>query len=141
MGELVSCYRKVLLYEADYDWAQPGRRRVVCTTRSLGRLAPGICMDLNDPRFVAHLIADRVDVCAFCTNWVEEGIDVHPYWQERLRDWTGWFVAANTWGEDQGTQFSGRSAILAPGGRVAASAPAEGDAVLVVDTLAEPSQP
>lgn len=135
-GELVACYRKVLLYEADYDWAQPGHRRILCDTTSLGRLAPGICMDLNDHRFVTHLIADRVDVCAFCTNWVEEGIDVHAYWQDRLQRWSGWFVAANAWGEDRGTHFSGRSAILAPDGSVAAAAPEEGDRVILVDTQA-----
>jgi predicted amidohydrolase len=43
-------------------------------------------------------------------------------------------VAANTWGQDRGTRFAGRSAILGPGGVVVAEAPAEGDAVLVYDT-------
>jgi len=132
-GTLATCYRKVLLFEADETWAEPGWRRPVCPT-AFGRMAPGICMDLNDPRFLHHLSASRADVLAFCTNWVEEGVDVHAYWQDQLAGWSGWTVAANTHGVDRGVRFSGRSAILAPDGRVVAVAPAEGDTVLVVDT-------
>jgi predicted amidohydrolase len=132
-GALATCYRKVLLFEADETWAEPGWRRAVCPT-PFGRLAPGICMDLNDPRFIRHLFQGRADVLAFCTNWVDEGVDVHPYWAGRLAGWPGWTVAANTYGVDRGVRFSGRSAILAPGGRVVATTGAEGDAVIVVDT-------
>lgn len=132
-GALATCYRKVLLFEADETWANPGWRRPVCPT-PMGRLAPGICMDINDPRFIRHLFEARVQVLAFCTNWVEEGADVHPYWCGRLAGWQGWAVAANTYGEDRGVGFSGRSAVIAPGGRVVAQAGATGDAVIFVDT-------
>ena len=132
-GGLATCYRKVLLFEADETWASPGWRRAVCPS-ALGRIAPGICMDINDPRFVRHLVDARVDVLALCTNWVEEGVDVHPYWRARLAGWRGWMVAANTHGVDRGVGFSGRSAILAPGGRVVAEAEPSGDAVILVDT-------
>ena len=134
-GALATCYRKVLLYDADEAWAEPGWRRPVCST-GFGRLAPGICMDLNDPRFLRHLVSARADVLAFCTNWVEEGVDVHAYWKSQLSGWKGWTVAANTHGVDRGVRFSGRSAILTPGGRIAAMADGEGDAVLIVDTHA-----
>lgn len=131
-GELATCYRKVLLYDADRMWANAGWRRPICKA-AFGTLAPGICMDINDPRFVRHLQDTQPTVLAFCTNWVAEGVPVLPYWQERLQGWTGWMVAANTWGEDRGVGFSGESAILGPGGEVFAQAPAEGNQVLVVD--------
>jgi len=131
-GELATCYRKCLLYEADEAWANTGWRRAVCRSE-LGRVAPGICMDLNDPEFIAFLDYGKVDIVAFPTNWVDEGVVVHDYWRERLGDWRGWFVAANTWGEDEGVRFTGRSAILAPGGEVVTEAPYEGDCVLVAE--------
>lgn len=131
-GELATCYRKVLLYEADRTWANPGWRRPVCRA-SFGRMVPAICMDLNDPRFLMHLHETQPQVVAFCTNWVAEGLPVHPYWQERLGGWQGWLVAANTWGADRGTRFSGESAIFNPDGEVVAAAPATGDHVLVAE--------
>jgi len=134
-GELSHCYRKVLLYAADTTWARPVDRRMSCDT-GVGRMVPAICMYLNDEGLIRYLIRGQADVLAFCTNWVEEGIDVHPYWRWRLMGWSGWLVAANSWGEDSGTRFSGRSAVMAPGGKVVASAEPVGDAVLVVDTEA-----
>lgn len=133
-GELAACYRKVLLYELDLCWAAPGRRRLALST-PLGRMVPGICMDLNDDRFVGFVAAARASLLPFCTNWLlEEGADLHGYWRWRLGGWPGWFVAANTWGSDRGTRFAGRSAILAPGGRVVAEAAEEGDEVVIFDT-------
>ncbi len=132
-GELGACYRKVLLYDLDRTWAQPGRQRVILPT-TFGSVAPAICMDLNDDRFTTWLHMTTPDILAFCTNWVEEGEDVHAWWRLRLRGWRGWLVAANRWGEEAGTRFSGRSAILAPGGALAATADAEGDAILLVET-------
>lgn len=132
-GALAACYRKVLLYEADKPWASPGSRRAVCRA-PFGRVVPGICMDLNDDGFVAHLREVQPEVVAFCTHWLDEGEDVLPYWQARLEGVRSWFVAANGWGECRGVRFAGRSAILAPGGAAVAVAPAEGDALLVVDT-------
>ncbi len=131
-GALVDVYRKVLLFETDHTWARAGRRRPVYET-PFGRMTPGICMDLNDDRFALHLLRERPDVVAFCTNWVEQGLDILPYWVMRLCGWRGWFVAADTWGRDRHIQFYGRSAILAPGGRPVAMAGPRGDGVLVVE--------
>lgn len=131
-GALATCYRKVLLYDADEVWAVPGRRRPICAT-VWGPMVPGICMDLNDPSFVGHLRASRARLFAFCTNWIEEGVEVLPYWQERVRGWSGWMVAANRWGAERGTAFCGGSAILAPSGEPLARAERSGDCVLVAD--------
>jgi predicted amidohydrolase len=130
LGELVTCYRKILLYEADETWASPGWRRSVVPTRH-GDVVPGICMDLNDPRFTRFLTEQQPRMVAFCTNWIEEGADVHEYWRDRLMGFGGAFVAANTWGLDGEVQFCGRSVIFGPNQEVLAEAPAEGDHVLV----------
>ncbi|MFT5685229.1 MAG: putative amidohydrolase [Myxococcota bacterium] len=134
-GDLVRCYRKVLLYDADFAWARPGRQRMSIGS-DLGRIAPAICMDLNDDDLIRYLHRAGVDVLAFCTNWVDEGSEVHPYWTWRLTGWPGWLVAANSWGEDEGTTFSGCSAIISPDKRVIASAGYLGDEVVLVDTEA-----
>ncbi len=132
-GQLAGVYAKMLLYELDETWAVPGERRWVRDT-PLGRLSCGICMDLNDPAFVSHLVEDQVGVVAFCTNWLEEGIDVLRYWRWRLQPWEGWFVAANSWGPDGLISFCGNSVILDPQGRVRALGEKEGNQVLCVDT-------
>ncbi len=132
-GALATCYRKVLLFEADRRWASAGRRRLLCPT-PLGPMAPAICMDINDPAFVRFLLLEAPAVVAFCTNWIAEGEPVHPYWRERLFGWSGWFIAANTYGPEGDVVFSGESAIIAPGGRVVAKAPPEGDHILIADT-------
>lgn len=136
-GELATCYRKVLLYSADTTWASPGWRRPICPT-SLGRLTPAICMDINDDAFVEFLGDTSPDILAFCTNWVEEGADVHAYWRDRLEGWRGWFIAANTWGEDRGTRFSGRSAIVDPDGNVVTEAGPDGNAVIIAEVDGPP---
>ncbi len=132
-GELAGVYQKVLLYDLDKAWAVPGLERWVRET-SVGRLACGICMDLNDPGFITHLMRDQVDVVAFCTNWLEQGIDVLEYWKWQLGHYSGWFVAANSWGPDGEISFCGSSVILGPLGRVWAQAGKQGDQVLFVDT-------
>lgn len=123
-------YRKVLLFDEDKSWAQAGERRLLVQTEH-GVMAPGICMDINDDGFTAMLREHQPPLCAFCTSWVDEGLDILPYWRWRLLGWQGVFVAADCWGEDRGVRFYGRSAILGPGGQVLAMAPATGDAVLV----------
>ncbi|MHB2019311.1 MAG: carbon-nitrogen hydrolase family protein [Candidatus Xenobia bacterium] len=131
-GGLVACYRKVLLYPADRTWCGPGLQRVLVETE-WGRLAPAICMDLNDDEMGAWLVRHRPRVVAFCTNWIDQGRPMLDYWRSRLFGWEGWFMAANTWGRDRDVPFYGRSAILAPGGAVAAMAPPRGDVVLTAD--------
>jgi predicted amidohydrolase len=131
-GELVSSYRKVLLFDADLSWARPGRARAVLPT-PFGPLAPAICMDLNDDGLIAFLHRGPARVLAFCTNWLEEGGDVHPYWVRRLAGWPGVVVAANRWGEDRGVPFCGQSAIIGADGAVLAAAGREGDGLLLAE--------
>jgi hypothetical protein len=69
-------------------------------------------MDLNDDGFIDWLAREQPTAVAFPTNWVKEGAPVWPYWAWRLKPYQGTLVAANTWGEDGGITFSGKSAIL-----------------------------
>jgi len=139
-GELVSVYRKSLLYEADLGWATCGDGSYVRFEVEGASVVVGICMDLNDDRFTAFLRADPPDVVAFPTNWVREDVptvDVWNYWAWRLLGVPSALVAANTWGREAApgvgpTWFTGRSAVLRD--RVLLGAlPAEGDGVLHVE--------
>ena len=132
-GALACSYRKILLYDADYAWSAAGIDRQ-CIPTGEGGLCPAICMDLNDDRLIRFLWERQPRIVAFCTNWIEENIDVLTYWRLRLMGWKGWFVAANTWGMDGETEFSGSSMILSPGGFVAAEAPRTGDTVILAES-------
>ena len=131
-GSLAACYRKNLLFELDHAWASPGEDRVFLDT-GFGSLFPAICMDLNDWRMGVALRRLSPDIVAFCTNWVDKGSDVLSYWQAQLTGWQGWFVAANTWGEERGVRFCGQSRILGPGGREVAAAGHTGNAIIFAD--------
>lgn len=128
-GELAFCYRKTLLYDADHTWAAPGDSGYRRFDTGRGAFGVGVCMDLNDPRFLLWVWRSRLDALAFPTNWIDEGVDVWPYWHERMQGSGAALVAANTWGEEPGCAFSGRSAILQHGQQLA-GAPKEGDAVV-----------
>lgn len=137
-GELRCNYRKRLLYELDMGWALPGDRPYSLVTTPFGTLTVGICMDLNDDRFIRFLHRSRPAIVAFCTNWLHQGLDMLPYWRHRLAGAPCHFVAADTYGREPagsgpGTRFLGRSAVLDPRGRVLALAGEEGDAVLVAE--------
>jgi len=111
-GERVFTYRKTLLYEEDLHWAEPGDNGYRRFDTDAGSFGVGICMDLNDDRFVEWLRAEQPTAIAFPTNWVKEGAPVWPYWAWRLQGIDGALVAANTWGTEDGTTFSGKSAVL-----------------------------
>lgn len=128
-GDLAFVYRKTLLYDADRTWAVPGDSGYARFDTAAGSFGVGICMDLNDPRFVLWAARSRLDAIAFPTNWVDEDVDVWPYWHERVEPSGAALVAANTWGSEPGVRFTGRSAILRDGA-VLASTGAQGDGVI-----------
>jgi predicted amidohydrolase len=132
-GALRFTYRKTLLYEVDEAWAEPGDSGYARFDTDNGDFGVGICMDLNDPRFVTWLEQAGPTALAFPTNWVEEGEPVWPYWAGRLSTARSALVAANTWGQEAHVRFSGCSAILQARAEtwfVLAAADREGDAVI-----------
>ena len=138
-GELL-CYRKRLLFEADKTWAQSGEGQPTLqpaqvksdsiidrTYISLDepeapypllnvfgwRTTVGICMDLNDSRFLTFCRQTQVELIVFPTNWLEEGHDVLQYWAYLLQDMKrATLLAANTYGTEKEISFCGGSAIL-----------------------------
>ena len=135
-GELRFVYRKTLLYEEDLHWATPGDSGYATFDTEAGDFTVGICMDLNDDRFVAWCAQARPRAVAFPTNWVEEGHRVWPYWAWRLDGTGSALVAANSWGPEGHTAFRGESAII-DARTVLAAAPPTGDGVLRADLAAE----
>ena len=131
-GALQAVYRKILLFDADCSWAEAGTDRVY-VEQIEGGLAPAICMDLNDDGLLLWLEEKQPSIVAFCTNWLEEQIPVHYYWSWRLQRYSGWFVAANSWGTDGKTEFCGQSAIFGPRGVLLAAAPRTGDGIVIAD--------
>lgn len=128
-GALAGVYRKTLLFPPDYWWAHPGDSGYLAFDTGRGRFGVGICMDLNDDRFVAWAATAGIEAIAFPTNWVQEDSDVWGYWADRLRGVDAALVAANSYGPEGPIAFTGRSAVLRRG-EVLASAPATGNAVL-----------
>lgn len=148
-GRVVSVYRKTLLFEADVPWAHPGDSGYQAFDADGGRFGVGICMDLNDDRFLAWCQREALDVIALPTNWVQEEGSVWDYWRERL--YTGWppeldfegrvpdrarvdalLVGANSYGREGAYTLSGASAALT-WRSVLVGAPDRGDRVLVAE--------
>ncbi len=143
-GATAFVYRKTLLYEADVPWATPGDSGYAAFDTGAGRFGVGICMDLNDDRFVEWVIAERPAAIAFPTNWVKSDEPWGPpehdpwtYWAWRLGPAGAALVAANTWGPEGATTFTGRSAVLRAR-TLHARLPPEGDGVAWATIPAEP---
>jgi len=83
-------YRKTLLFEADEGWASPGDSGYRGFDTDSGRFGVGICMDLNDDRFLQWCAEERLDGIALPTNWVQEEGEMWDYWCWRLHQaWPG----------------------------------------------------
>lgn len=132
-------YRKRLLYEADTTWAEPGDTPYpMWTTREGLQASLGICMDLNDERFQYHLRESKVRLCAFPTNWLDQGFSIWNYWAYCLRESRACLVAANTYGVEDETPFRGESAVL--DGRVLLGyAAPTGDDIVMARVPSEPT--
>lgn len=106
-------YRKNLLFEADEAWAVPGDTPYPVWQSASGyRCSLGVCMDLNDDRFIKHLIQTQTRVLAFPTNWLDQGFKVWSYWAWRLQKTQACLVAGNRYGTEDETTFCGDSAVL-----------------------------
>lgn len=106
-------YRKTLLFEADIPWATPGDTPYpVWESKGGLRCTLGICMDLNDDKFLEHLIQSEARVLAFPTNWLDQGLKVWNYWAWKLDGTKACMIASNRYGEEDGIPFCGDSAIL-----------------------------
>ena len=159
-GEMF-CYRKRLLFEADKVWAQSGEGQPVPQPMNAHsdliidrahltldepqapypllnvfgwRTTVGICMDLNDIRFLKFCQQAEVELIVFPTNWLDEGHDVLHYWAYLLQNIKrATLLAANTYGTEEDISFCGGSAILqAEPPTLFGRAPSEGDYMISV---------
>ncbi|MBN2798572.1 MAG: carbon-nitrogen hydrolase family protein [Deltaproteobacteria bacterium] len=131
-GALAFTYRKTLLFEADLPWATPGDSGYRTFDTGVGRFGVGICMDLNDDRFTAWCREEAPDAVALCANWLDEDLDIWPYWAWRMTGAPGALAVANTWGPEGALRFRGQSAVIL-GREVLAGAPVEGDGVVAAE--------
>lgn len=139
-GKLEALYRKRLLYIDDHTWANPGDLPYPVFDTAWGKTTVGICMDINDPRFLTHVRKVRPDMVLFPTNWVDENVDVHRYWMNQLRGWNGILVAADRWGDEDGVFFAGRSAIF-KAGKTLVEGPPEGDGFYLAEVPPKAAAP
>lgn len=143
-GARAFVYRKTLLYVADLPWATAGDSGYRRFDTDHGSFGVGICMDLNDDRFVDWCTAEQLDVVAMPTNWIDEGTRVWDYWAWRVHRQGGALVAANTWGSEThdgtATHFSGASAVIRRT-QLLAAAPKVGNAVVSATLPGAPGAP
>lgn len=127
-------YRKTHLFDADQWWAQSGDTGYLQWPSPWGPLGSGICMDLNFPDLAEHHAQSGTSVLLFSTNWLDEGFNVIPYWEEKLTEggFHGAALFANRGGSEFGVAFRGQSAVFVDG-RCIAALPGKSDAVLVVE--------
>lgn len=136
-GTRYPVYRKTHLFEADEWWAVPGDTGYQQWDSPWGNLGSGICMDLNYPDLADWHGQNGTAILTFSTNWLDEGVDVIPYWEEKLQGtegngFGGWALFANRGGSEYGVGYRGQSAVFR-GGRCVASLPGRDDGVLVVE--------
>ena len=128
-GKLLATYRKTHLFVADRSWATPGNSGYLNIDGNFGRIGFGICMDLNFNDFVQFHIEHETQYLLLAVNWLDEGGMVHNYWLERLRNFGGTTIIANTYGQERGVPFCGLSGIIT-GNKFQQTAPKNGDYIV-----------
>lgn len=115
-GALLGKYRKLHSFVNETRWAKDGDLGMPVFSTELGCLAMMICMDAEYFEAARLAALQGAEVLAFPTNWL--GPAPSRSWRARALENQMYVVAADHWGEERGTRFSGGSAIIDPGGRV-----------------------
>jgi protein N-terminal amidase len=128
-GEILANYRKSFLYYTDESWAAEGDTGFFCDTiGSLGKVALGICMDINPYQFEApwdkyefatNAVAGGAKLIVMSMAWLtslpveemalspdEPAIETVSYWLQRF---SPVIEASQTGGEDVVVVFSNRT--------------------------------
>ncbi|KAI5816034.1 carbon-nitrogen hydrolase [Pyronema omphalodes] len=163
-GDVVQNYRKSFLFTADEKWAQEGPGFWTGEVGKLGKMAMGICMDLNPKNFTAppdkyefgHHVTNTdsklaVVPMAWLTHEKASTLTSHPdvpdgdtlrYWIQRMRPvyyqkGETIFVTCNRTGIEEGVTFAGSSCVVGLGDGAAKVYGVLGrgrEGLLVVDT-------
>jgi len=142
-GARLATYKKVHLFSAEREWYAYGDGPMVIDT-AIGRIGMSICYDLMFPEYIRKLADLGADMVINSTNWISD------HFQRETWGWTGstveslartralengvWVAMANAIGPEQGFESLGYSCVVAPSGKVLASAgTAQGIAAATLD--------
>lgn len=142
-GTRLATYKKVHLFSAERDWYAYGEEPVIIDT-GIGRIGMSICYDLMFPEYIRKLVDMGADIVINSTNWISD------HFQRETWGWTGstveslartralengvWLAMANAIGPEQGFESLGHSCVVAPSGKLLASAgSAQGIAAAALD--------
>jgi predicted amidohydrolase len=114
---LVGTYRKIHSWISEPRWARDGDLGFPVWDTPLGRLGGLICMDASYCEAARIPTLHGADILLFPTNWYETKCP-DSWWMARAFENGVYFIAANRYGMERGTQFSGGSCILNPDGSI-----------------------
>lgn len=133
--------RKRFLWHADRNWFEPGDEiRVFDST--LGRIGIMICAEARVPEILATLAADRAELIAIPTCWVNTARTPNQYEnpqvtyliEARAREFGIPFICADKSGLELGSVgYVGQSRIVRADGSLAAEADPTGEAVITAE--------
>ena len=151
-GEVVTCYRKVHLFDVDLadgtrlmesDRTIPGETTEVTPT-PFGLLGLSVCYDLRFPELYRRLVDQGATVLAVPSAFTAStGRDHwHTLLRARAIECQCYLLAPAQWGQHHRTRVSyGHAMIVDPWGRIVAECDAEGDGISIAtldpDVLAE----
>jgi predicted amidohydrolase len=107
--------RKVYLTGADRRWAEPGDLGYPVWLTEIGKLAAHICLDACFPEAARSAALRGAQVIGLPTNWDNERAPALD-WFTRAYENGVYFIAADRYGAERGTQFSGGSCVIGPAG-------------------------
>lgn len=116
---LIGTYRKIHSYISEPRWARDGDLGMPVWETPLGRLAALICMDAEYFESARIPALHGADVLLFPTSWLDQK-SPSGIWIARAFENGVYFIGANRYGSERGTQFSGGSCILNPDGSIQA---------------------
>lgn len=136
-GQATRIYRKAHLPHLGYDRYATGGDQLPVFETCIGRVGLQICYDLRMPEATRVQALAGAEVILLPTNW-PVGAEINPelYMRSRAAENRVYILSANRVGNENGTEFIGRSSVVDMGGNVLKEAGAE-EAVLVVDIAPE----
>ncbi len=114
---ITGTYRKIHSYISEPRWARDGDLGMPVWDTPIGRLTGLICMDIEYFEAARIPALHGADVLLFPTNWLDEK-SPSSHWMVRAFENNVYVIAANRYGLERGTQFSGGSCILDPDGSI-----------------------
>jgi len=145
-GRLVCLARKHFLWDCDHNWFSPGRALTVFDT-SFGPMGIIVCADARLPEITATLANLGATFILQPTAWVNgatrpgDRINIQPEFliAARAREFGVPFACCSKAGsEDGGLSYVGQSRIVAADGALLATAPLDGEALVVADVEPRP---